>query len=351
MTLDPLPDFVLENVPARCTLKSAVIEHATLQRGLDVERIDDNMLMIRTSAGVLPFIGINGPDSTGIGRWICDHKEAQRVLAARAGLRVNEFAAFPLDDRSSGLEYARTVGWPVAVKPNNLSRSRGVTPRVRGATDFNEAWRRARRAISESNRLAKARIIIERHVVGDDFRLFVVDDRVVSVTHKARARIIGDGMRSVADLIAAKNEQRAANPYLREFPIPLEPDALDALMASGRTLDDVPNAGEQVALRFRSTLNAGGESVDMTDRADPFFLELAAAAVRAVPGLAYAGVDIITRDITVRPDDDGYVLGEVEYSPAPLAHFPAIGSARDMAGAIVTHYLEKPRHGRRQLDE
>lgn len=347
MTLGSISDFVVDNVPSRCALKSAVIEYAGLERGLDVERIDDNRLLIRTAAGVLPFVGINGPNSTVIGRWICDHKEAQRALAANAGLRVTEFAAFPLDARSRGLEYARKLGWPVAVKPNNLSRSRGVTAAVGHPSEFHTAWQRARQAISESNRRAKARIIVERHVDGEDFRFFVVAGRVISVTHKARANVTGDGVMNVADLITAKNEKRATNPYLREFPIPHVPELLDALAAAGRTLNDVPHAGERLTLRTRSTLNAGGESVDVTDEADPFFKELAVAAVKAVPGLVYAGVDIMARDITARPaTETEYVLGEVEYSPAPLAHFPAIGSARDMAGAILTHYLDETRYAR-----
>lgn len=340
MTLGSLAEFAIENAPHRCTLKSAVVEYAALQRDLEIERIDAHKVLIRTPSALLPFTGLNGPDSTVVGRWLCDHKEVQRTHATRAGLRVNEFAVFPADSRSGGLAYARTLGWPVVVKPNNLSRSRGVTTDVRDAAAFNAAWRRARQAIAERNRFANARILVERQVAGDDYRLFVVAGRVVSVTHKARANVTGDGVKSVADLIAAKNEQRAANAYLREFPIPQQQDVLDALTASGRTLDYVPPEGERLTLRSRSTLNAGGDSVDVTEQADPFFCELAVAAVQAVPGVAYAGVDVITGDITTRPGDTEYVLGEVEYSPAPLAHFPAVGTSRDMAGAIVSHYLD-----------
>ena len=54
----------------------------------------------------------------------------------------------------------------------------------------------------------------------------------------------------------------------------------------------------------------------------------------------YAGVDLLTPDITAPPTATNYIVGEVEYSPAMMAHFPLIGTPRDMAGAVLQYYLD-----------
>lgn len=62
-------------------------------------------------------------------------------------------------------------------------------------------------------------------------------------------------------------------------------------------------------------------------------------AVRAIPGLRYAGVDVLARDIRSAASDDNHIISEVEFSPAALSHFPLVGVPRNMAGAVLDFYL------------
>jgi D-alanine-D-alanine ligase-like ATP-grasp enzyme len=106
-------------------------------------------------------------------------------------------------------------------------------------------------------------------------------------------------------------------------------------------MSHVPASGEIVVLRSASNLSAGGDSIDVTEVAHPGFIDVAIRAVRAIPGMPYAGVDLITPDITAPPTATNHIVSEIEYSPCPtVAHFPLIGTQRDMAGAVLQFYLE-----------
>lgn len=153
----------------------------------------------------------------------------------------------------------------------------------------------------------------------------------------------GDGESTLAELIAAKNKVRTQNPYLRDYLIPTDPAELDRLPLYGWTLDHVPASGENVELRGASNLSAGGDSIDCTDVMHPDYRRIVTRAVRAIPGMEYAGVDVITPDITVAPTAENHVIGEVEYSPAPITHFPSQGPFRDMTGELLDYYLERYR--------
>lgn len=88
----------------------------------------------------------------------------------------------------------------------------------------------------------------------------------------------------------------------------------------------------------------GGDSIDVSDTCHPGFKDLAVRAVGSIPGLEYAGVDLLTRDITSEPRPGNYIVSEVEFFPGPVAHFPVVGIPRDMASAVLDYYLSRLSH-------
>ena len=361
--------------------KSALIEHAAISRRLATTRWSSTEVVIQLPGNAGPpivFHEMNGPRSMG-GRFYCDEKTVARDLLRRAGLNVAISQSFDPSELHEGLRYAQGIGYPVVVKPTNLARGIGVTANIQTPEEFSTAWHRARSAqgwlhmaaalarsvlggpgprharnlparaaayrelIRDASSTAWQRrwrpVLVEKHFQGNDFRAFVVGDDIVSVTQRKPANVIGDGVGTVRELIERKNAIRAENAYLCDHPIPTTPELLDRLASAGLTLSHVPAPGEIVVLRSASNLSAGGDSVDFTEDAHPGFIDIAIRAVRAIPGIEYAGVDLITPDITARPTATNYIVGEVEFSPAMLAHFPLAGTSRDMAGAVLDYYL------------
>jgi len=223
----------------------------------------------------------------------------------------------------------------VVVKPNSASRGRAVTTGIYDVDAFRQAWAKA---VSVIERRPGGCVVVERHVLGDDYRCFVLDGRLVSATRRLRAHVVGNGRNDVAALIAAKNQLRERNPYLHRYPIPDDLALLDALHEAGLDLDHVPLAGAHVTLRSTSNLATGGDSVDVTDVIHASFREVAIRALQAIPGMRYGGVDLLAQDITAPARPDNHVVSEVEYSPGPGPFFPVQGIPRDIAGAVLDSY-------------
>ena len=83
---------------------------------------------------------------------------------------------------------AARIGYPVVLKPLDGNHGRGV------CLDLgNEAEVRAcfATAASESR---DGRIVVERYLAGKDYRILVVDKRVVAVAERVPAHVVGDGV-------------------------------------------------------------------------------------------------------------------------------------------------------------
>lgn len=331
-------DFVLDRKSKRIGIKSALMEYAALQRGLPVTRHNRLVIVAEADGAHLGFNQMNGMLSSQVGRFFCDRKEQGRQRLAAAGVIVTPSELFRQRDRDEAWAYAQTLGGETVVKPTTMARGKGITTNISTAEQFNAAWERAFRSYRAPQR---AKVLVEKQIHGEDYRFYVIGDRVVFCTHRKRANVIGDGESTLLELIEAKNRIRVQNPYLRDYLLPTSISELDRLPLYGWTVDHVPTPGEEVELRGTSNLSAGGDSIDCTDVMHPDYREIVTRAVEAVPGMEYAGVDVITPDITASPTAENYVIGEVEYAPAPITHFPSEGPLRDMTGELLGYYLAR----------
>ena len=342
--MDPeeLAHIVAQRTGEGHDIKSVMLECAADERGLAVTGLSPRVGRV-DAGGTEPrvFYNLNGPASGQGGKYLCDAKHQTRRLLDEAGFAVTASRLFSADDAGQAWEYARRLHAPAVVKPNNLSRGKGVTTGITEEEGFSAAWRRARAA--RPNQRRTPQMLVEEQFTGDDYRFFVVlgDRPTVFATLRRRSSVVGDGERAVGELLRRKNRRRSRNPYLGAYPIPTDPHELDLLTSHGRDLRYVPKPKERVFLRSVSNLASGGDSVDYTDRIHEGFRNTVVQAVKAIPGMQYAGVDIIAPSVTVAPSPENHVISEVEYSPAPITHFPWYGKSRDMAGNVLEHYLKR----------
>lgn len=251
-----------------------------------------------------------------IGAELTTRKDYSRRLLAGAGLPIAAGGTFPSDSDhfDDVLACARRVGWPVIVKPASAGKGRGVL-----VADNEDALGSVWRATSSP------RVIVERRFAGDEGRFLVVDGRCVAVAGRIPAHVIGDGTSNVAELAAAKDAARQANPHLaaHRLPTPAEPDR-------------VPAAGERIVLDHRGGFSSGADSIDLTDTVHPTYRHAAERAYAAFPQLGLAGVDIMAADWSHPAAADNHIIVEVNSRPAIGAHhYPWEGKPRDVAGAIV----------------
>jgi hypothetical protein len=131
-------------------------------------------------------------------------------------------------------------------------------------------------------------VVVEEVFEGRDYRVVVVDGKVVAASERVAAHVVGDGVPTVGELIDIENR----NPLRGDgHEKPLTRIKVDALVEAflrrwGRSLSDVPPAGERVFLRQTANLSTGGTAREVTDEVHPDVARLCerAAALSATLG-------------------------------------------------------------------
>ncbi len=230
------------------------------------------------------------------------------------------------------------IGFPLVVKGQTGSKGSSVTANIRTAEDAKQALAKARRFAGKQ--------VIEEHIEGTDYRLLVVDGKMIAAARRRAAQVVGDGRHSIAELVAMENRHRDERSGYGRWLVPLglDADTLTMLSRAGLTSESVPEAGQEVRLRSAGNISQGGTPEDVTDRVHPDTVALAERAARTV-GLDIAGVDVLTRDITRPLSETGGVILEINHHPNLRPHY-ACETPRDVAGAIVDYLLPAPERGR-----
>jgi D-alanine-D-alanine ligase-like ATP-grasp enzyme len=149
--------------------------------------------------------------------------------------------------------------------------------------------------------------------------------------------VVGDGVRTVRELIELKNESRRQNPAVRFRPIKIDNYLESYLARSGLTLDSVPRRGAKVYVGGAANITIGGDSIDCADTVPDVVKQAAVDAVRAVPGLRWGGVDIMLRSDSTAGSartPDALVLEINVNSGISSFHYPVFGRPRDAAGQL-----------------
>lgn len=315
-------------------LKSRLMEEEARRRGYEVKRLTFDTALISIQGIVVLFKDMNGPLSSAALNTVVDDKHVTRTLLKAAGLTVPQSTYLPISEQEEIVSFAESIGYPVVLKPNGLARSQGVFMNLSSKEELKEAISKLEKIVDDK----QASVHVEKHFIGEDFRYVVVDGRVIATSQRARANVVGDGTHTVLELIEAKNKERLKDRDLKNFLIPTDIEKLTRLTREGRSLDTIPEPDEKVILRDESNISSGGEGIDYTETVHPEFEKLALQAVKAIPGLNYAGVDMILEDITEAPTPENHVVTEVEFSPGPVSMFPWSGEVRDMPGPILDFY-------------
>jgi cyanophycin synthetase len=232
-------------------------------------------------------------------------------------------------DLERAVALAEEVGYPVILKPLAANQGRGISPRLADEAALRAAWA----GVQEF----PPPLVIERYAEGRDHRVVVVNGRVVAVTERVPAHVVGDGRRTIRALVAEVNRDPRrghGHSHVLTF-IPLDAVTEHFLALGGRTLDAVPAAGERVVLRPTANLSTGGTSIDRTDDIHPDNVTACEMAAGVI-GLDIAGLDILTPDISVPFHENGAVIIEVNASPGIRMHTnPVEGRSRNVPGAIL----------------
>lgn len=270
---------------------------------------------------------------------IAKDKDFAQHFMAKMGYPVVEGQTFFSDDwaarvnsprnAQAAYEYAKALGFPVVVKPNSFSRGREVSF-VHTKRDLLAALRRIFRIDPVA--------LVQRPMSGKDYRVVVLDDRVISAYERVPLGVTGDGRSTIEQLLAKKQRQFAAAE--RDTVIALKDRRIAVkLKRAGLSLRSVLPRGKRVALLDNANLSSGGDSVDVTSRVHPEFRDLAIRVTRDM-GLRFCGVDLIVAGDIADAPERFWVL-EVNSAPG-LDNYAQTG--KKQRAIVEDLYLEVLKH-------
>lgn len=194
-------------------------------------------------------------------------------------------------EREDAIAYFRKLGTRAFVKP--LRGSRGdFAQAVHGEADLD----RYLLAVSKHH----DSVLIQPIATGHEYRIFLLDDEIVYSVKKNPPFLLGDGARSVRDLLIAHNAA-------------LQPRGLSPALAEAREppLDAVLRAGERREIPGRTNLSAGGSMAFEIPRSE-VPITVAKSAARIL-GLRVAAVDLFAE---IDGDVDAARVIEVNSNPS-----------------------------------
>lgn len=230
----------------------------------------------------------------------------------------------------AGLKDAvRYVGYPLVIKPINGNHGRGITANIDNWEDTVVAFEAAKE-VSRS-------VIVERYIEGEDYRLLVIDYKLVAAAKRTPAGVTGDGKSTIQELIDEVNadERRGYGHEKVLTQITVDSMTKAILEDAEKTLDSILPEGEWLALKDTANLSTGGTSTDVTDIVHPHNMFMAERIARII-GLDICGIDIMTTDISTPLHKTGGAILEVNAGPGFRMHLaPSEGLPRNVAGSVI----------------
>ena len=220
--------------------------------------------------------------------------------------------------------YAKKLGFPVVAKPNDQSQGRDVF-----LVYSTKELRRAIRSIFRTGRIA----LIQSFIRGEDYRLVVLDNKVISAYKRIPLSVVGDGRSSISELLRKK--QRAFIVEGRDTKLRIDPRMRPKLKRQGLSLRSVLAKGERIELLDNANLSTGGDAVDVTGNVHASLKKIAVNVTKDM-GLRLCGVDLlVVGSIDKKPKE--YRILEINAAPG-LDHYAQSGKTQEKI--VEKLYLE-----------
>ncbi|WP_219416022.1 hypothetical protein [Pseudonocardia nigra] len=300
-------------------------------------------------------VRLDGPE---VLRRAGDKAHVSELLAA-AGLPVPPHRVVSparLDEAAAFLAAAPDA---CVVKPaRDTAAGRGVTTGVRTPRDLRRAAVAAaaaaarasaldgdpvRRAVRMAHGLDRMPLLIEHQIPGANYRLLFLDGVLIDAIRRDAPVAVGDGRRSVGELLDALNAARLrSGGGHAQVVVNRDLDLERTLADQGLTVGAVPAAGRAVRLKTTINDNAPDSNRPALGLLCADLVDQARAAAAAV-GARLAGVDVITTNPGVSLAESGGCLLEVNTTPGLAMHYHGHDGGTDVATDILRQLAAQPR--------
>jgi cyanophycin synthetase len=268
-------------------------------------------------------------ETSSIGVELACDKEDTKFLLEQAEVQT------PRGDiirKEESLEAAcKYVGFPLVIKPVDGNHGRGITVNIKNYDDALIAFGSAK----ESSK--SGAIIVEKYITGDDYRLLVINNKLVAAAVRTPAHVIGDGKSSIQQLIDKVNKDpRRGYGHENVLTQITVNDLTESIIKSnGYTLDSILKKDKRLLLKDTANLSTGGTAEDVTDIVHPSNVFMA-ERISKIIDLDICGIDVMTTDISLPLEETGGAVLEVNAGPGFRMHLaPTSGLPRNVAAHVI----------------
>lgn len=223
----------------------------------------------------------------------------------------------------------RKIGYPIVLKPLDGNHGKGSSINVNDLETAKIGLQHAQKYSS--------RVIVEKYITGYDFRVLVINHKMVAAARRVPAHIVGDGELNIRQLIDKENldPRRGYGHENVLTEILVDKDTNELLEKLNYTLDTIPQKGEVVYLKSTANLSTGGTSIDVTDMIHPENVTMC-ERISKIVGLDVCGIDIMAENLTQPLKESGGAILEVNAAPGFRMHLaPSEGLPRNVAAPVV----------------
>ena len=312
-------------------LSTQILMKEAIKRGIKTELIDrsDNFISL-TKDNKIEYV--KQATKTSKDNYITvlamENKVVTKKILQINDIKVPDGSEFDnIDDAISEID--NFINKPIVIKPKSTNFGTGISIFPQGANkeDIKRAFEIAFKYDNT--------VLVEEFISGKEYRFLVIGDKVVGILHRVPANVVGNGEKSIRQLVEIKNQSPLRG---KGYKTPLEKINLDESAAlflkhRGLDFDYIPKKDETVYLRENSNISTGGDSIDYTDDIPQKFKDIAVRASKSI-GANICGVDMMIDDYT--NESSQYAIIELNFNPAIHIHsYPYIGKEREVAKEIL----------------
>jgi cyanophycin synthetase len=276
--------------------------------------------------------------TSGIGVDLACDKEDTKLLLDHAEVPVPKGSIISSESElEEELEY---ISFPIVIKPVDGNHGKGATTKIKSNEDAFVAFKEAQKFSD--------RVIIERCITGFDFRLLVINHRLVAAAKRTPAHVVGDGESTIRQLIDKVNEdpRRGYGHENMLTEITVEKMTRHILKTKGLRLKSILPEGKELYLKTTANLSTGGTATDVTDTVHPYNVFMAERISRII-GLDICGIDIMAPDLQTPVSENGGAVLEVNAAPGFRMHLdPTDGLPRNVAEPVIDMLYPPGSHAR-----
>ena len=227
------------------------------------------------------------------------------------------------------LKKGEEIGYPIVLKPQYGNQGKGVILNIKSEKELIEAYNQIQSEYKD--------IIIEKYHIGYDYRVLVVDYKVIAVALRTPPFVIGNGLSTIRELIEKENDNMKRGECHEKSlsKIKIDNEVIQCLKSQGKSLSSILDNNQKIYVRRNANLSTGGEAVDCTEKICEENIRICERAARIL-SLDICGIDICSNDISIPLKENDGIIMEMNSAPGLRMHInPSKGKSRNVGKHIV----------------